>query len=1015
LGKDEDSAPGFGHLTPALRNLTDSRGWTPTPIQAASHSDLQQGHDMLLVAPTGSGKTEAVALPLLSNAVEQDWTPLCILYITPLRALNRDVERRLSELGNAAGLRTDVRHGDTPQSARTRQSRNPPHLLVTTPETCQLLLLGSRLREGLANLQAVIIDEVHDLAASERGSQLLVALERIDELCGRRVQRIGLSATVGNPDEMALWLSPTARACVAAAPRPIDLEVVTEPTTAEDRALSLELRVKPRGLAALRRLTAKVRETAPCLIFVNSRNAAETVSQRIATLDEDLRIGVHHGSLAADTRREMEEALQAGDLHGLVCTSSLELGIDVGSIKQVHQLRSPRAVDRMLQRVGRAEHVLGGTSRGMLLCWETDDVSEAAVIARRAMNTELEPVEWRTMPRSVAANQLVLTALAERIVPLNAAAELLQRVRLFDELDDREVMDILQILSDRYLLKLIEKPTESDPLKWPPVLWEQIGVGTPALPEKRPKLEELELASKAEKKRWSGALKAGLPEHLKAGWFSPGGRARTYMIEHLSMIADETRYSVRDAVTRRIIGNLDETFVLSLDNAGGSEDGAPGRFVMAGRTWVVVEADPDRSELLVAPVTEQGSAPEWMGELPPVPAGVAREVGGLRLAIARENEWFLPPADETQFDLVTEAWLAKLPPPLEVADYPLSDTSLGTLTESIASHLEATGSIPHSRLLTIEDRREAVILNCCHGSKINSALAHFLQAMASTTDGKVGMVVIDPYRISFSVPGLTPESMVRWLQETPPEALDSIMRMTIPNGRQLRARLVHVCKTFGVLNRGIDPRKVNLNGIINRYRGTPLLDEALDKLFHERMDVDGAADLLRVIQAGAVTIEHTASGPLGISPRSERDLLLPNWSDEEVRVRLEERLMNERAVLICLACGSRMRTRVAMYGAKHTTCECGGRMLAAAREGLEERLSEWVKSEEGPTRVRMERNAQIVQQRGIEALICLMARGVGEDTATRILRRVPRNHREVLLRTIHDAELTYARTRRYWG
>ncbi len=159
-----------------------------------------------------------------------------------------------------------------------------------------------------------------------------------------------------------------------------------------------------------------------------------------------------------------------------------------------------------------------------------------------------------------------------------------------------------------------------------------------------------------------------------------------------------------------------------------------------------------------------------------------------------------------------------------------------------------------------------MVLNCCHGSRINAALGHFLQAMASTVDGKTGMVVIDPYRISFNVPGLTPESMVRWLQETPPEALDGIMRMTIPNGRQLRARLVHVCKTFGVLNRGIDPRKVNLNGIINRYRGTPLLDEALDKLFHERMDVDGAADLLRAIQAGAVTIEHTASGPVSYTP-----------------------------------------------------------------------------------------------------------------------------------------------------
>ena len=146
-------------------------------------------------------------MPLLSNALTKSWDPMCILYITPLRALNRDNDRRIADLSTAVGLNADVRHGDTPQSQRTKQARNPPHLLITTPETCQLLLFGSRLREGLRNLRAVVIDEVHDLAASERGAQLNIALERIDELCGRRVQRIGLSATVGNPDEMARLLS----------------------------------------------------------------------------------------------------------------------------------------------------------------------------------------------------------------------------------------------------------------------------------------------------------------------------------------------------------------------------------------------------------------------------------------------------------------------------------------------------------------------------------------------------------------------------------------------------------------------------------------------------------------------------------------------------------------------------------------------------------------------------------------------------------------------------------------
>lgn len=1005
----------FSALAEPLTQLTTERGWTPTPIQAASQKQLLAGSDLLLIAPTGSGKTEAAVMPLLSRAINKKWDPLCILYVTPLRALNRDIDRRIEALATATGLRSDVRHGDTSQSQRTKQSRNPPHLLVTTPETCQLLLFGSRLREGMKNLRAVVIDEVHDLAASERGAQLSIALQRIDELCGRRVQRIGLSATVGNPDEMAGWLSPTATACNAPAPRPAELEVVTEPTTADDRALSLELQVSPRGLAALRKLASKVRESSPCLIFVNSRNAAETVAQRIAKLDDGLNIGVHHGSLATETREEMESELQKGNLHGLVCTSSLELGIDVGSIKQVHQVQSPRAVDRLLQRVGRAEHVLGGTSRGMLLCWENDDIAEAAVIARRAIAGELEGVEWRRKPLSVVANQLVLTAIAEKAIPLHSAATLIRRAPLFSDITDEEVLEIIAILDDRRLLKLVENPAASNPLDWPPLLWQLAAKTNPGLPEKLPKREELENAPDKQRKVWSKALRAALPKHLKQGWFSPGWRSRHYMLNHLSMIADETRYTVRDSVTRKALGNVDETFVLSLDSGGGEEDGSPRRFVMAGRTWQIIDADPEKSELLVAPVADISSAPVWAGELPPVPAGIAREVGTLRMVIADDHGWDVELPGEGNYGPKVNAWLDQLPKKHPLSEYPLSDHSLGVFSQSVGEHLDATGSIPNARLLTIEARRDALVLNCCHGNKVNAALAHFLQAMASTIDGKSGRAIIDPYRISLQVPALTADSMVTWLTETPPEALRDIMRMTIPNGRKLRARLVQVCKVFGILQRGVDPRRVNLQGIINRYRGTVVLDEALDKLFHDQMDIDGTVALLEAIQAGAVKIEQTASGALGISPRSERDLLLPNWSDAEVRIRLEERLINERAVLICLACGARMRTRVAMYGAKHTHCDCGGTMLAATREGLEDMLAGWVASEDLTVQARMEKNAHLVRQRGIEALICLMARGVGEETASRILLRVPKGERELMLKIIHDAELNYARTRRFWA
>ena len=253
------------------------------------------------------------------------------------------------------------------------------------------------------------------------------------------------------------------------------------------------------------------------------------------------------------------------------------------------------------------------------------------------------------------------------------------------------------------------------------------------------------------------------------------------------------------------------------------------------------------------------------------------------------------------------------------------------------------------------------------------------------------------------VPGLRASHVIEWLTETQPAGLLRIMRVTIPKGRQLRWRLVQVCKVFGVLRSGIDPRKVNLAGIANRYKGTPLMDDALDKLFRERMDIDGTVDLLRAIQNGIVKVEHRSPGPLGLSPRSERDMQLPEWSNIEVRERLEGRLMNERAITICLRCKASTRFRVARYPEIDAKCTiCNATMRAVAREAQAEDLKKWVNTEDDDKiRNRMMRNAEMVQNRGIDAILCLMARGVGEDTATRILRTNPiGGTRDSLLKSI---------------
>ena len=996
----------FTRLHPSLKRVIEGRNWKSTDVQSSSIDTIIEGKNALLVAPTGSGKTMAAMLPLLHKCLEEKWQGLSILYITPLRALNRDVDRRLIELCNEIGLRVDVRHGDTKNSQRQKQVRKPPNVLITTPETFQLMFTGHRIRELLISTRCVIIDEIHDLISSERGWQLEVGLSRLEHLKGSKIQRIGLSATVGNPQEVSKWLGEDVSVIASSSPRETKLLVEAVPVEVEDQIGSMELGISPQAHATLRGLCQLVAHKSPCLIFVNSRNAAETIGQRLPLISPNLRIGVHHGSLAKETRQEMETNLQIGKLDALVCTSSLELGIDIGSISQVLQLRSPRSVDRMLQRVGRADHRVGGIGRGYILSWESDDIAECAVIGRKAMAGEIEPITWRQKPFSVAANQLVMMAHSFGTVPLKEVTEIFSKSSQFPNWVPTDTEDIAQILADRWLIRFETNPEKIPWYDWPAAVWKwKQNISTEALPE-RPKRVHGEDVPKSCKE-----ISITLPERFKSGWISQSGKTRDWVTSHLSMIPDKTMYKVRDAVTRRQIGNVDESFVLTLNDSGEDEDGTKRTFVMAGRTWVIVDADPEQTELLVTPAKDLGQAPHWVGELPPTPESVAMEIGHLRKLVARDFG-FINMGEDEYFCPFTGEELTR-----KVSDYPMGEEAQRLITEMIVDHIEITGSIPSNTMVTVEVRKDAIVVNSCFGTRINEALGHFLLAMSTTTSGKWGRLLVESTRFSIQAPDIDPESLVLWLSQTPPEALESVLTVSLPNSREVRWRFAQVAKTFGILRKGTDPRKINLQALLKRYKGTVVLDEVLGKLFHERMDVVGAKDVLQLIQSGRLLVEITAAGPLGLSEKNERDLLLPNWDNQQVREKLENRLMNERAVLCCLRCYAVRRFRVARFAElkQSGSClKCGGFMLACAREGLEKQLISWVQSKEKKDMDRMQKNAESVKSRGIEAIIALMGRGVGEATCQRILRKVRRGRLDDLYEAIHLSEIEYARTRRFW-
>ena len=348
----------FGLLAKPVRNVLDELGFAePTLPQVLAVPPILAGENVLLVAPTGSGKTEAVLLPIFSMLIQgEKQKGIAVVYVTPLRALNRDLLKRLSFWADRLGITIEVRHGDTEVKMRRRQALSPPQMLVTTPETMQAILPGELMRRNLSSVRWVIVDEVHELASSKRGTQLAVGLERLFEIVGREFQRIGLSATVGNPEEVAKFISGTKRSIrviQASLAKGYKYRVENPEPVDADYDLAAKLNTAPEAAARIRRILELVDSHRSTLVFVNSRQNAEMLGYKFTQLGRS-DIAVHHGSLSKEERVLIEDEFKAGKLKAIICTSTLELGIDIGNVDLVVQYLSPRQVSSLIQRVGRS-------------------------------------------------------------------------------------------------------------------------------------------------------------------------------------------------------------------------------------------------------------------------------------------------------------------------------------------------------------------------------------------------------------------------------------------------------------------------------------------------------------------------------------------------------------------------------------------------------------------------------------------------------------------------------------
>jgi ATP-dependent Lhr-like helicase len=401
-------------------------------VQVKSLEASQFSQNILIVAPTGSGKTEAAILPILRDLIGEGGEPISALYISPLRALNRDIYGRMISLFRLLGFEAEIRHGDTPQSARRRIAENPPHLLITTPETTQFILVDGRYREKLRNLRWVVVDEVHELLDDKRGAQLSLALERL-RLLAPNVRVIGLSATLSNPSTALRLLSGRRPGTVIEWQEKKPYEVLVE-----------DLREEGDLEEGLRRV-AELCRGGGVIVFTNTRDTAELIG-RVLSHNYGLNVRVHHGSLSRSEREEAEKLFKEGKIHAVIATSSLELGIDIGYARLVVQFGSPRQAIKLVQRVGRAGHTLRETSRGVIVPLFLEDAVESAVLARRGLSGNLEEQQPHGKPLDVLSHQIAGLLLEYRELSVEKLYDVVTRAFPYENLEFRELVELLAFM-----------------------------------------------------------------------------------------------------------------------------------------------------------------------------------------------------------------------------------------------------------------------------------------------------------------------------------------------------------------------------------------------------------------------------------------------------------------------------------------------------------------------------------------------------------------------------------------
>jgi ATP-dependent helicase Lhr and Lhr-like helicase len=828
-------------FTPLVRDWFANAFEAPTPAQSKAWPAIATGENVLISAPTGSGKTLAAFLWGLDRFVaaslagaDPDQHRTRLLYVSPLKALSYDVERNLRAplrgLGLGEQVRVAIRTGDTPARERAAMLRRTPDILITTPESLYLMLT-SQAREILTGVEAVIVDEIHAVAATKRGAHLALTLERLEAgLAGAPLQRIGLSATQRPLEEVARFMvGPMRRATIVdvGATRPLDIEirVPVESMVEPDRGVERDPLEPVVGGEATRRsiwpaiypqLLELVRTHRSTIVFVNSRRAAERLALRLNELAaqgsppdgapasqsaapaEIAR--AHHGSLAREERTTIEEMLKAGELPCLVATSSLELGIDMGAVDLVIQVESPKSVSRGLQRIGRSGHGVGATSKGRIFPKFRADLLECAVVVRSMREGRIEPTVVPRNALDVLAQQIVAIAAGAESVAVDDLYALVTRTYSYAELSRELLENVLDMLDGRY-----------------------------------PSSEFGELRPRISWDRLAGTIRA------RKG-------ARQLAVVNAGTIPDRGLFAVTLPDGRRV-GELDEEMVY---------EARPGQTFLLGATaWRIEEIGRDRVIVTPAPGAP-GAVPFWRGDS----VGRPKELGEAIGAFSR--------------------WAVSQPPEVLQREYDLDPLAAANLLEFLGEQQAATGVIPSDRTIVIERFRDEIgdwrlCVLTPFGGRIHAAWGLALSARIRERYGLESDAIWSDDGIIVHLPD-TDEPPTAELVLPEPDELEELIVGELAASALFGARFRENAARALLIPRAYPGRRTplwqqrlkaqTLLEVARRYPDFPIILETYRECLRDVLDVSGLESLLRALsrrEISLVEVETATASPFASS------------------------------------------------------------------------------------------------------------------------------------------------------